>query len=102
MTQKQHEALNEGDLDQNVSETDGDKIEQWERRLARRPPLQRQRQNQKREHRDHRNDQHQQQDQDAEIYLPVDAVAQSLLAENLAGFSVKKKNGALSFTGATL
>ena len=53
--------------------------------------MKRERQNQKAQHRNQRNDQHQNQHQHAQIHLPVDAMLQSLLAENLSGFEREEK-----------
>src|ERR1700686_1429620 len=83
MAEKQHEALDECDLNQNVSQTDGHEIKERNGRLTAFPAFQGERQNQKCQHRDQRNSEHEKKHQNSEIYFPIDACMRSFFAENL-------------------
>src|SRR5579859_3419739 len=101
MTKKQNEALDEGDLDQDVSEPDNDKIEQGKRRLPSLSSGKRQGQNQKCQHGEQRNRQHEDQDQHAEIHFPINSAPQALL-ENVAGLNREEKKWSIVADGRNI
>ena len=86
MAEKQHEALDEGDLYQDVAEADGYEIDQGNGRPATVAAFERERQHQKCDYRNQGNQQHKQKYEDSQIHLPIDAAAQSFLAKNLPRF----------------
>ena len=102
MTQEQDEALDESDLDQNVSQPDRDEVEQAHRTRLLASSAPRQRKNQKHQHGQQRNGQHHPQHGHAQINFPVDALRAATCGCRICpSFKVKKKNGALSVTGDT-
>src|SRR5579864_907246 len=83
MSQEQHKALNESNLNEDVAEAYGNEIQQGKRRLPDAATAQSQRQNQKCQYCGQRDDQHKKQNQDAEVDLPIDPMSQACVAENL-------------------
>ena len=84
MSQKQHEALDESDLNQNVSQADSDEIQQTDRTKLPAPGAHRQRHNQKPHHRQERNGENHAQDGHAQINFPVHALLQRAGTQDLS------------------
>src|ERR1700733_8335837 len=99
MSQEKHESLNKGNLHQNVAQTDGNKIEQRQGRVAHPARVQGQWQDQEPPHRKQRDYQYQQQNQHSEVYLPVHGSLQIFLAENLAELQSKKEEWSVVVDG---
>src|SRR4029077_1521911 len=93
MSEKQHEALDEGDLYHDVAQAHGNEIEQRKRRLAAFPASQRQGQNQKYQHRDERNYEYEEKYQHSQVYFPVNTLAQTLFAEDLSRLQGEEEEG---------
>src|ERR1700686_961958 len=91
MAEKQHEALDECDLNQNVSQTDRNEIKESNGRLAAIPAFQGEGQNQKCQHRDQRNSEHEKKHESSEIYFPIDACMRSFFAQNLPQLKREKE-----------
>src|SRR6516225_6140361 len=91
MPKEQHEALDECNLDQNVSQADRDEVDQGKRWVTGAAATQHERQNEKYQHGNERDYQHQKKNQHAEIHLPVDSLSQTPLAQNLPGFEREKE-----------
>ena len=81
MPEEKHKALDECDLHQNVTHSYGYEIKQRKRRLTASP--QREWQDQESHYSQQRNDEHENQNQNSQIYLPVNAIAQPLRAKDL-------------------
>src|SRR4029078_705636 len=84
MTQEQDEALDESDLHQNVSQPDGDEVEQSQRTrlLASSPPSQGK--NQKQQHSQERDGQDHAKHGHAQVHFPVDPLHQRLRMQDLS------------------
>ncbi len=98
MAQEQDEALDEGDLDQDVSQPDRDEVEQAQRTRLLAPRPDRQRKHQKHQHGQKRDGQHHPQHGHAQIILPVNASLQRLGMEYLVELqSEKEKRGIVGY-----
>src|SRR5579864_1512307 len=91
MSKEQYEALDEGDFDQNVSQADGHKINQRQRRLAGSSTFPRKGKDKEGHDCADRDNQHQQQHQYSKVHFPVDPFAQATLAQNLGWLEREEK-----------
>src|SRR4029077_9692348 len=98
MAQKKYEALNECDLHQDVTQAHGDEVKQRQGALSP-ASMQSHRQQQEGEDDHDRNQEHDAQYDDTEVYLPVDALLQSPVVENLVCLQGKEKEGAAVVDG---
>src|SRR5437870_4518612 len=90
MAQEKHEALNEGDLYQDVAKSHGDEVKQRQGALAA-PAMQGHRQQQEGEDGHDRDEEHDSQDHDTEVHFPIDAALQSAIVKNLVRLQGEKK-----------
>ena len=98
MAQEQDEALDEGDLDQDVSQPHRDEVEQAQRTRLLAPRPHRQRKHQKPQHSQKRDGQHHPQHSHPQIILPVHASLQRLGMEYLVELqSEKEKRGIVGY-----
>src|ERR1700756_3691301 len=91
MSQEQHKALNESDLNEDIAKAHRNEIQQGKRRLPDPATAQSQRQNQKRQNCGDRNGKHEKQNQDAKVDLPVDPMSQACVAEDLTSLQGEEK-----------
>src|SRR5882724_7273780 len=91
MSEKQHEALDESDLHQNVSQANSNEIKQANRTKLLVSSAHRQGSNQKSQHGHQRNGQNHSQDSDAKVDFPVHPLLQRARTQNLAEFQVEEE-----------
>src|SRR5580692_3809744 len=93
MAEKQYKPLNEGNLHQNVAETNRHEIKNGNRRGSSPAAVEGERQNQKQANGNRGDRQDEEQHENSEIHFPVNPGPQALLAENLAGLQREKEEG---------